>query len=123
MRKHAIHKQNSGFTLVEIIITLIIAGLVGVAVATFLRNATVKSVEPVSLVKDINTAQSLMEKIAKDYYDYTKDRDWSNFENDISSYNATITDVSSSFEDVEVIEVQVTQDEQNLTALFPKIEE
>lgn len=59
--------NQKGFTLVEVIILLIIAGIMGSFLVTFVQSTSKNSVEPVLLINERAALQEEMEKITQDY--------------------------------------------------------
>lgn len=60
-------KKDSGFTLIEIIVTLIVASILGTIVATFMGSTMTGSVQPLLRVQHANTAGQVMENITADF--------------------------------------------------------
>ncbi len=56
-----------GFTLIEIIITILIAGILGVVFVTYLGTSLTGSADPVNMARNEGAAQTLVEKINSDY--------------------------------------------------------
>jgi len=60
-------KKNGGFTLIEIIVTLILASILGTMLVTFMGSTLTGSVQPLLRVQQANTAGHVMENIITDY--------------------------------------------------------
>jgi prepilin-type N-terminal cleavage/methylation domain-containing protein len=60
-------KKDSGFTLIEIIVTLIVASILGTIVATFMGSTMTGSVQPLLRVQQAGTAGKVMENITTDF--------------------------------------------------------
>ena len=58
---------TNGFTLLEVIITLLVASILGTMIYTFLGTSITKSGIPVNLVKEDFELVSVLEKITDDY--------------------------------------------------------
>jgi prepilin-type N-terminal cleavage/methylation domain-containing protein len=59
--------QNGGFTLIEVIVTLIVAAILGTVLFTFMGSTMRGSVQPLLGVQNANTAGQVMENIITDY--------------------------------------------------------
>ncbi len=83
----ALQKQK-GFTLIEVIVTIILAALAGVVVFTYLGNVLTKSHIPLEQVKGLAEAVEGMEEIIVEYQEYVKGgrdtADWSAFKSTVS---------------------------------------
>ena len=62
-----IKTSSKGFTLVEIIVTLVAAGILGVIFTQFMGTALDASWNAVEIVRDESNAEGLMERIIADY--------------------------------------------------------
>ena len=60
-------KKNGGFTLIEVIVTLIVAAILGTMLVTFMGSTLTGSVQPVLRVQQANTTGQVMENITADY--------------------------------------------------------
>ncbi|MCX5808076.1 MAG: type II secretion system protein [Proteobacteria bacterium] len=60
-------KKNGGFTLIEIIVTLVLSAILGTMLITFMGTTLTGSVQPVLRVQQANYAIGAMEKITTDY--------------------------------------------------------
>jgi prepilin-type N-terminal cleavage/methylation domain-containing protein len=58
---------TKGFTLIEIIITILIAGILGVVFVTYLGTSLTKSADPVNMARTEGAAEMVVEKINSDY--------------------------------------------------------
>lgn len=59
--------KNGGFTLIEVIVTLIVAAILGTMLVTFMGTTMTGSVQPLLRVQQSNTAGHVMENIITDY--------------------------------------------------------
>ena len=59
--------KNGGFTLIEVIVTLIVAAILGTILVTFMGTTMTGSVQPLLRVQNANTAGQIMENIITDY--------------------------------------------------------
>lgn len=60
-------KNSRGFTLIEVIVTLIVAAILGTILATFMGSTLTGSVQPLIRVQEANIAGQAMENITADY--------------------------------------------------------
>ncbi|MEI7636485.1 MAG: type II secretion system protein [Syntrophus sp. (in: bacteria)] len=60
-------KKNSGFTLLEVIVTLIVASILGTMLVTFMGSTMTGSVQPLLRVQNANTVSQVVENITADY--------------------------------------------------------
>lgn len=60
-------RRNSGFTLVEVIITVLVAAIVGVIFVNFMGYGMSRTVRSVEMVKGEADAERLMDRIIADY--------------------------------------------------------
>lgn len=59
--------NEDGFTLIEVIISLVIAAFVGTILVTFMANSVVNSTVPVNRVQHANQLRAVFEDITSDY--------------------------------------------------------
>jgi len=64
--------NKSGFTLIEIIITVVIVAILGAMILTFLSKSLVDSSEPVRRLRQSSYLNNIMANITADYYRYPK---------------------------------------------------
>ena len=62
-----LENKHSGFTLIEIIITLVIAAVVGTGLAQYLGTAVTTSAIPIQHLRQAFELQQVMENITEDY--------------------------------------------------------
>lgn len=60
-------RRNGGFTLIEVIVSLVVAGILGTFLITFLGTGITKSSVPVFWVKTQYELSEVMDKITADY--------------------------------------------------------
>jgi prepilin-type N-terminal cleavage/methylation domain-containing protein len=118
--------NKKGFTLIEVIITIVLASLVGLTIFTFLGNVLTRSHEPIGNVIELGEAIADMEEAVKKFQDYLTDSavSWTDFKN----FLATEAPASMSYDnrrnqgdfgdDFDVFEVTVTRGNQTLNTLF-----
>lgn len=129
-------QSNKGFTLIEVIVTIVIVTMASLAVFTFLNGMVTRSGEAVSLVQDLALAQSPLEEMAAEYHDYLQDLgagegNWTtckdafqdikaDYEGSGEGFNVAIKEVSSELESpgFEIIEATSTKGKQTLSTLF-----
>ena len=64
--------HQSGFTLIEIIITVVIVAILGAMILTFLSKSLVDSSEPVKRLRQTSDLNRIMANITADYNKYPK---------------------------------------------------
>ena len=126
------HRNERGFTFIEIIVTLIIAAILGVMLIQFMGSSVSGSAENVQRIKEGFELNQDMEEITRDYRDWLKtspDDSISVFE---TAVNTNYADIIVSGEtsiievdpgndgDVEIFQVTITDGTQTLMALFTK---
>jgi prepilin-type N-terminal cleavage/methylation domain-containing protein len=62
--------DQKAFTLIEVIITIVVAALMGVVIFTYMGNVLTRSSEPVEMVKDLGQAVEIVEEITAKYEEY-----------------------------------------------------
>ena len=67
MELKIINSDSKGFTLVEIIVTIVAAGILGVIFVQFMGTALEASWNAVEIVRDESSGESVMEQIIADY--------------------------------------------------------
>ena len=124
------HRNERGFTFIEIIVTLIIAAILGVMLIQFMGSSVSGSAENVERIKKGFELNQKMEEITRDYRDWLKTdpddliavfetavkNDYADF---IVSDETKIIDPWND-EDVEILQVTITDGTQTLMALFTK---
>jgi prepilin-type N-terminal cleavage/methylation domain-containing protein len=68
MRAHT--KRPFGFTLLEVIVALVVAGFLGVVVVQLMGTQLLKSASPVTTTRDAAQAEAIMEQVVAFYTDY-----------------------------------------------------
>jgi prepilin-type N-terminal cleavage/methylation domain-containing protein len=81
-------KQKNGFTLIEIIITLVIASIFGVVIFQYLGSSLTRSSDPIFRLKKSLTLQQVAENITADYK--------LNFSTDLAGLKAKVDNPSTS---------------------------
>ncbi|MFP3983834.1 MAG: type II secretion system protein [Desulfurivibrionaceae bacterium] len=129
-------KTNQGFTLIEVITTIVVVTLASLTVVIFLNGMVTRSGKAVSLVRDLALAREPLEEMTEEYGDYANTKGagsnatWREFKEDlqdiedkyedqgleVNSTNSTL-DPSPDFE---VIEVTAAKGEHTVAALFSK---
>jgi prepilin-type N-terminal cleavage/methylation domain-containing protein len=65
--------SNKGFTLIEVIVTIVVAGILGTILVVFMGTNIVQSGTPVNMVRDQYRINQVMENIVADYKQRIKD--------------------------------------------------
>ena len=66
-KKSSLFTKNMGFTLLEVVITLIVGSILGAILVQFMGTSMKNSFEPVIMVQNGNGAYEIMEKMNSDY--------------------------------------------------------
>jgi len=126
-------QNNRGFTLIEVIVTLVVASILGVIVFTFMGTSVTQSSIPVIWTKNQYEMFEVMDKITADYRNAVGSTtfDLSSFKAEIeetySSYNIKAqytnfiysgTNYAESGSDTNILKVTVMKSEQSVMALF-----
>ncbi len=124
--------SSRGFTLIEVIVTLVVSSILAVMVFTFMNAGLTRSVIPVNWTKDQYELSEVMDKITADYRNTvgTSSFDLSSFKSridgDYGSYITTEytdfalngTDYEESGSDPNILKVTLVKGEHSLMALF-----
>ena len=135
-------KNENGFTLLEIIITLIVASILGSIAYQFMGTSVVKSALPVNRVKDQFMLNGMIEEMTADYRNFVVksdnisqelgDTNLIDFKEDIEltygEYIYTMADGKSSCRYIpldpdqgnRVLKVRLKKGDQTVTALFTR---
>lgn len=62
--------DNKGFTLIELIVVLVIASIVGTMMYQFIRTSTIKESDPIFSLNKSLKLHEIMENITSDYLEY-----------------------------------------------------
>jgi len=112
-------KSEKGFTLLEVIITIVIAAILGSLLVTFMGTAVTRSSDPVKQTRDLGASSGSIETISAAYSSYLSNAmSWNDFKTAVGSYTTVPSGsglYSSSFE---TIQVTVTTGNQKLISYF-----
>lgn len=115
-----IKRTQNGFTLLEVIITITVAAVVGSLLITFLGTAITRSSDPIFQAQNTAVAKQKMEELVAAYTTHLSSGSsitWSNFKAASASYTtATISNFLGS--NFEAIEVTITEGDQTYVAYF-----
>jgi prepilin-type N-terminal cleavage/methylation domain-containing protein len=126
------HRNEKGFTFIEIIVTLIIAAILGVMLIQFMGSSVRGSAENVERIKDGFELNQKMEEITRDYRNWLKTSPDdlitvfetavnTNYAGIIVGAETGIIEVDPGKDgDVEIFQVTITDGTQILMALFTK---
>jgi prepilin-type N-terminal cleavage/methylation domain-containing protein len=121
---------RKGFTLIEVIVSLVIVAILGSLLVSFMGTGIARSSDPVKQVRDLNAASGCIEIISANYGTYMAggrtSSDWTAFKNGIpascSGIATTQPAVSSSFgvysSNFETITVTATKDKQHIASHY-----
>jgi len=136
--------KNHGFTLLEVVITLIVGSILGAILVQFMGTSMKNSFEPVIMVQNSNGVYEIMEKINSDYkmrLMTSIDNPLEDFKDDVDDGNDLVTSdpyfgeyaVTTNYiqfvggveapdlsANPRVLKVTITHGGQSLTALFTK---
>jgi len=119
-----IRRAEKGFTLIEVIITIVIAAILGSFLVTFMSSVP-KSVNPVIQTQNLAAAQLVMEKITADYERYIRGETGAPVWGNIGLGYVTNSDATTSINvygsnpvDFTLREVTVTAGDQKLVSYF-----
>ena len=116
--------DQKAFTLIEVIITIIVAAVMGVVIYTYMGTILTRSAEPVMMVKDLAEAVEVVEEITMMYEDYLGgDYSWAEFKTAVNgvidSGTDQVNDVSGDLAtSYEVIQVVITRNDHSVSTLF-----
>ena len=113
-------RSGKGFTLLEVIITIVIAGILASFLITFMQSVP-KSVNPVIQTQNLAAAQAVMEKISADYETYlrTGAPAWANIGTGyVTNETMSSATIYSDFNYFTVREITVPIGDQKLVSYF-----
>jgi prepilin-type N-terminal cleavage/methylation domain-containing protein len=118
-------KKNYGFTLIEVIITIIVFAIMWTVILVYLNSSLPSSSERISETRDLRASVSDMEEIASLYNNYLSSNiSWDTFKTGLVKNGRVVKIISgdsgTDFEDTpfEVVHVKITVDDQTISALF-----
>jgi prepilin-type N-terminal cleavage/methylation domain-containing protein len=136
--------KNHGFTLLEVVITLIVGSILGAILVQFMGTSMKNSFEPVIMVQDGNGVHEIMEKMNSDYkmrlmsstgdplHDFKDDVENGNVIGNIPffgnyawvtkyiTFTGGVEDAIEDATELRVLKVEITHGGQSLTALFTR---
>ncbi|PKN35892.1 MAG: hypothetical protein CVU61_01810 [Deltaproteobacteria bacterium HGW-Deltaproteobacteria-19] len=122
IKPNKIRKPGKGFTLLEVIITLIIAAILAGFLISFMGTALTKGGDPIKQTRDLGTSSGNMEKISADYASYLSNTiSWDTFKQQCGNYGSCTTVQSGSAiynANWETIQVTVTTGNQIIVSYF-----
>jgi len=124
-RDGKIKKSQRGFTLLEVIITIVIASILGSILVSFMGTAITRSSDPVRQTRELGEAIGIIEIISADYISYVKTGSptWQTIKDKIytTAPNATLTKTTiTNFNTttLELVKVKVTVGDQTVVSYF-----
>lgn len=123
MKKIKRHRRTEkGFTLLEIIVTLTVAAILGSVLVSFMGTAITKSSEPINQTRDLGTSSRSIETISAAYASYLSGSIiWTAFKTTCGSYGTVSTVASGSGiynANFETIQVTKTTGSQTIVSYF-----
>ena len=113
-----IYENETGFTLIEIILTIIVGGILAALVVQFMGTSMVRSTEPVSMVQEAFLLSGIMEKITADY---TKLLAEDSSATKFLTFDASgVEETNPCTSDCKILKVTITKGGQTVTALFTR---
>jgi len=135
--------NHRGFTLLEVVITLIVGSILGAILVQFMGTSMKNSFEPVIMVQNGNGVHEIMEKLNSDYKWrlMTSDDPLADFKTDVENgmlppadpvighytfdtkyitFTGGVEDATEDTTQLRVLKVKITHGSQSLTALFTK---
>jgi len=91
-------KREKGFTLIEVIVTLVVAAILGAFLVSFMGTALTKSTEPVTRSKQMYALQQVMENVKATYLSMADATDALTRLNAFITSSPASSDISSSRE-------------------------
>ena len=85
-------RTSNGFTLIELILTILVTAILGSFLIAFMGAAVTRSADPVFQTKNLATAEATMEKISLDYSAHLAtgtDASWTTFTGKFTTYPMT----------------------------------
>ncbi len=120
---------NTGFTLLEVTVSLIVAAILGTLLIQFMGTNLSGSSESVVNAQQGFQLREVMEQITRDYRNWRKNSPGetiSDFENDVNAdYGGNVVTGQTEIDpgndgDIEILEVTITDGNQTLVAFFTK---
>ena len=113
-------RHTRGFTLVELIVILVVAGFLGTVVVSLMSTQLTKSLTPLSTTQDAGVAEATMESIVAYYSTVVNNNTTSALDDVVAHYpnNATVTLTRSTFNGVDTLTVNATVGQTTLTTLL-----
>ena len=116
-------RSARGFTLIEVIVTIVVAAILGTMFITFMGTAVTRSSDQVNQAKNLATAKAAMEKNSSYYATYLATlpaADWAAFITNCGT-NATCTPINGCpvcISDGGTIEATITVGDQKLVTYY-----
>jgi len=113
-------RSERGFTLLEVIITIVVAAILGSLLFTFMGTAITKSAVPVNQTRDLGTTMGNIETITAAYASYLPGgMTWDAFKGVCGTYY-TIVPIGSGLYSpkFQTIQVTITSGDQKLVSYF-----
>jgi prepilin-type N-terminal cleavage/methylation domain-containing protein len=126
-----IRKSACGFTLIEVIITITLAAILGSFLVTFMGSALTRSADPIVQARHAADSKGKMEKISAAYAFYTRPQtpilnrsaaEWTTFTTALTNAGAA-TEIINDFKGsgFDVIKVTFTVGNQTFVSYYPKV--
>jgi prepilin-type N-terminal cleavage/methylation domain-containing protein len=116
-----ISQKKNGFTLIEVIITIVIASILGMVIFTYLGNVLTKGHEPIGQVRNFGQAVEGMERVVENYQEYLNGGIWIDFTDFLDDENISYVNrrgQGSFSNDFDVLEVTISEGDQTFATIF-----
>ena len=122
---NTIKRKHRGFTLIEVIVTIIMAAIAGAVVFAYMGPMLTRSHEPIIMVEDLAEAVDVMEEITAEYQRYLSgDINWASFIAELEDRKTNLGGINEQDAGLGTyvnLEITVTRGNQTVSALFTQL--
>ena len=129
--------NRKGFTLIEIIVTIVLAAIMGTIFIQFMSKSLTKSAEPLMLVQEVYSLNQIIEEITADYKDllkadsdtalttlktYIENGNYGQYtqQTNFIAFDVSNNEIADTSGNNRILKAVITLDNQSITALFTK---